>query len=132
VTDGAKEDAREPLTTKEGWARFVNADPIAPPVLSRGEVLALDEEALAAHDKARLDYHTRLAIVATPAIRQVASVGRRLVLLNRHQVSAAEASSSPAPPAAARPRPSPNLAVATRGPSAGATPMNPRVSPSST
>jgi hypothetical protein len=78
----------EPLTTKEGWARFVADDPKPPPELSREQRLALDEEARADHDAARLDYHTRLAIVATPTIRQVASTGRRLVLLNRHEVSA--------------------------------------------
>ena len=78
----------EPLTTKEGWARFVDSEPVAPPELSRGQVLALDEHARGAYDEQRLDHHTRLAIVATPAIRQVTSTGRRLTLLNRHQVSA--------------------------------------------
>ena len=88
MTDDAQEGTRELLTTKEGWVRFVDADHVAPPMPSRGEWLALDEEVQAAHGEARLDYHTQLAIVATPAIRQVASIGRRLVLLNRHQVSA--------------------------------------------
>jgi hypothetical protein len=78
----------EPLTTKEGWARFVADDPKPPPELSREQWLALDEETRADHDEVRLDYHTRLAIVATPTICQVASTGRRLVLLNRHEVSA--------------------------------------------
>lgn len=62
--------------------------PEAPARLRREQWLALDGEARADHDEARLDYHTRLAIVATPTIRQVASTGRRLVLLNRHEVSA--------------------------------------------
>ncbi len=81
------EAVHEPLTTKEGWARFVGADPKPPPELRREQWLALDGEARAGHDEARLDYHTRLPIVATPTIRQVASTGRRLVLLNRHEVS---------------------------------------------
>ena len=41
-----------------------------------------------AYDQDRLDYHSRLVVVATPVIRQVYATGRRLVLLNRHQVSA--------------------------------------------
>ncbi len=60
----------------------------SPARLRREQWLALDGEARADHDEARLDYHTRLAIVATATIRQVASTGRRLVLLNRHEVSA--------------------------------------------
>ena len=35
-----------------------------------------------------MDYHSRLIIVATPVINQIYAAGQRLVLLNRHQVSA--------------------------------------------
>ena len=84
VTSATGDDIREPLTTKEGWARFVDAEPVAAPDLTPQE----RDEARAAYEEARLDYHTQLAVVATPAIRQVTSTGRRLMLLNRHQVSA--------------------------------------------
>ncbi len=82
------DELHEPLTTKEGWARFVDDDPVAPPLGSQEWWLGLDPDARAAHDDARLDHHTRLGIVATPAIRSVTSTGRRLMLLNRHQISA--------------------------------------------
>jgi hypothetical protein len=39
-------------------------------------------------DEARLDYHTRLGVVATSPLRQVVHTGRRLMLLNRHTISA--------------------------------------------
>jgi Bacterial TniB protein len=71
--DSAAAVAYEPLTTKEGWRRFVSATH-APP--------AADDDL-----DARLGYHTRLAVVATPTVRAVTVAGRRLMLLNRHQVS---------------------------------------------
>ncbi|MGB7963287.1 MAG: ATP-binding protein, partial [Propionicimonas sp.] len=39
-------------------------------------------------DDARLSYHSRLAVVATPVVQQVSLIGRRLIVLNRHQISA--------------------------------------------
>jgi Bacterial TniB protein len=79
--------AHEPLTSKEGWRRFVNAidnqTSIAPaPAQGRAPAPASDE------DEARLTYHGRLAIVATPTVQQVTLTGRRLMVLNRHQISA--------------------------------------------
>lgn len=65
-----------PLTTKEGWHTFVDTD-------NSNEA---PDEALSAQQ--RLDYHARLVVVATPTIRSVFVTGRRLVLLNRHQISA--------------------------------------------
>jgi len=56
--------------------------------LSLHQWLALDDATRAGYDDSRLDHHTKLAVVATPAIQQVTSTGRRLILLNRHQVSA--------------------------------------------
>ncbi len=41
------------------------------------------------YDEARLDYHTRLGVVATSTLRHVVNTGRRLTLLNRHAISAA-------------------------------------------
>ncbi|MFX0574574.1 lipase family protein [Nocardia nepalensis] len=39
-------------------------------------------------DETRIDYHTRLTVIATPTMKAVAQKGRRLTLLNRHAVSA--------------------------------------------
>jgi hypothetical protein len=67
--------ADEPLTTKEGWARFVSRRPTPPD----GD---LDD------DEARIDYLSELVMVNTPAVAEVVACARRLVLLNRRQMSA--------------------------------------------
>lgn len=82
------EEERFPLTTREGWQRFVDADAGEPKLLTDGELELLAENQRIAYDQDRLDYHSRLIVVATPTIRQVYATGRRLVLLNRHQISA--------------------------------------------
>jgi hypothetical protein len=77
-----------PLTTKEGWQRFVDKEP-DPSNLLTGEALAgLDEVGRAAYDEARMEYHADLPLVNTPIIRQVIGTSRLLIQLNRHQVSA--------------------------------------------
>jgi Bacterial TniB protein len=80
--------ARQPLTTKEGWQRFVQAAPVAPPLLPIEQWQNLQGPQRAAYDQARIDHHARLVVVKTPTIRQVIHTGRQLVLLNRHQISA--------------------------------------------
>ena len=78
----------EPLTTKEGWRRFVDQPSDAPDLLDPAFVgSAADDRALVIED-ARLAYHSRLAVVATPTVQQVSLIGRRLIVLNRHQLSA--------------------------------------------
>ena len=76
----------EPLTTKEGWRRFVDSAD------GRPELPGHDSEPGpgSGHGQieARLSYHSRLAVVATPTVQQVALAGRRLMVLNRHQISA--------------------------------------------
>ncbi|MFI9228497.1 TniB family NTP-binding protein [Streptomyces rimosus] len=74
------------LTTKEGWQAFVAEHAEPPPPLAPGTVLDADE--LESYKEARIDYHTRSVIVATPTIRKVVTSGRKRILLNRHQVSA--------------------------------------------
>src|SRR6266540_5968833 len=76
------------LTTKEGWRRFVDDVPAPPALLGRSQREQLDPVERAGYQEHRLSYHARLIIVATPMIRQVVATGRRLVLLNRHQLSA--------------------------------------------
>ena len=78
----------DPLTTKEGWARFVDHQP-TPPELHNAVVLQqLSPPDRAGHDEARRDYHSDLPLVNTPTIQKVINTGRLLVQLNRHQVSA--------------------------------------------
>ncbi|MDH6112313.1 DNA transposition AAA+ family ATPase [Kitasatospora sp. MAP12-15] len=76
-----------PLTTKEGWRAFVDESPDSPPVIGPGTI-ALSPAELLSYEEARIDYHSRLVIVATPTIRQVVTSGRKRIVLNRHQVSA--------------------------------------------
>jgi hypothetical protein len=68
------EDRQRHLTTIDGWRCFVTDTPEPPEARLPDDV--------------RLDYHTRLTVVATSALRQVINAGRRLVLLNRHAISA--------------------------------------------
>jgi hypothetical protein len=77
-----------PLTTREGWQRFTDAGPAETGFLAAADLELLSDADRAAYDHDRADYHSRLVTVATPTVRQVFATGRRLVLLNRHQVSA--------------------------------------------
>jgi hypothetical protein len=86
LDDAVAPDA--PLTTKEGWRRFVDYKPEPPPALTPAELLALPRPGRAAHEQARRDYHAELPLVNTPTIRQVLNTGRLLVQLNRRQISA--------------------------------------------
>ncbi|WP_327374960.1 ATP-binding protein [Streptomyces sp. NBC_01216] len=81
------DDEHNPLTTKDGWRQFVDDAPVCPAMLSPRAFKALTEEKRLAYNEPRLDYHSRLVIVATPTVRNVFTTGRRLVLLNRHQIS---------------------------------------------
>ncbi|MFC9636809.1 TniB family NTP-binding protein [Streptomyces mirabilis] len=76
------------LTTREGWRRFT-ADPPSPPrLLTAREHAALADIEQDAYDDARLGHHARLLVVATSTVRHTVTCGRRLVLLNRHAISA--------------------------------------------
>lgn len=83
----APDDEHNPLTTKDGWKRFVDDTRACPQMLPLPAFKALSEEDLIAYNEPRLDYHSRLVVVATPTVRDVFTTGRRLVLLNRHQIS---------------------------------------------
>lgn len=88
VTPPDAHDAEHnPLTTKDGWRQFVDDAPVCPTMLSLRAFKALPEEKRFAYNEPRLDYHSRLVVVATPTVRNVFTTGRRLVLLNRHQIS---------------------------------------------
>jgi hypothetical protein len=77
-----------PLTTKEGWRRFVDKQPDPPALLSDAEQAALSTAQRVAYDEVRMEYHADLPLVNTPVIRQVVATSRLLIQLNRHQVSA--------------------------------------------
>lgn len=88
--DGDLLGGHEPLTTKEGWRRFVDqpidaGDLHDPSVVGHGELSESVNEMI---EDARLAYHSRLAVVATPTVQQVTLGGRRMIVLNRHQLSA--------------------------------------------
>lgn len=85
---GALLAADEPLTTKEGWRRFVDYQPEPPAPVEPVAVKALSRPHCAAAEEARRNYHGQLPLVNTPTIRQVLRTGRMLVQLNRGQISA--------------------------------------------
>ena len=84
----AEANLDNPLTTKEGWRRFVDKEP-APPTLHDDAALAtLSTAQRIGYDETRIEYHADLPLVNTPVIRQVVATSRLLIQLNRHQVSA--------------------------------------------
>jgi hypothetical protein len=74
------------LTTKEGWARWAH-QPTSAPELHPG-CRELGAAKRAAYDEARLDHHSNLIVVNTPTIREIITTVRRLLILNRRQISA--------------------------------------------
>lgn len=79
----------EPLTTKEGWRRFVDQPDHDIDLHEPTPGGPNDPESVGAvREDARLAYHSRLAVVATPTVKQVSLGGRRLIVLNRQQLSA--------------------------------------------
>jgi len=83
-----EQDLHQHLTTLEGWRRFIADAPTPPALLPTRAWMGLPEADRTGYDEARLDYHTRLRVVATSALRQVVHTGRRPTLLNRHALSA--------------------------------------------
>ncbi len=79
--DAATAEFHAPLTTKEGWRRFVDQTGATGPDPAASECPSGIEDS-------RLAYHSQLAVVATPAVQQITAAGRRLVVLNRQQLSA--------------------------------------------
>ncbi|WP_405981743.1 AAA family ATPase [Streptomyces sp. NBC_00158] len=82
------QDTQRHLTNLDGWRRFVEGPPLPPRRLTDAEYDALGDLEKAAFDEARLDHHAHLLVVATSTVRHTVASGRRLVLLNRHAISA--------------------------------------------
>lgn len=78
----------EPLTTKEGWRRFVDRAPAPVEMLDSATLGRLSADQRVAYDEARRLYHGDLPLANTPTIQKVISAARLLVQLNRNQVSA--------------------------------------------
>lgn len=77
-----------PLTTKEGWHRFVEHELLPPQLMSVDQRAALSKRELAREDDLRRECHAALPLANTPTIRKVIATSRLLIQLNRHQVSA--------------------------------------------
>ncbi|MGW4234949.1 hypothetical protein ACWEF9_37745 [Streptomyces sp. NPDC004980] len=88
LPDTVDTDAARPLTTREGCRAFASQRPSAPALLSEAEYAALSDTELDRYNEDRLDHHARLLVVATSTVRHTVTSGRRLILLNRHAVSA--------------------------------------------
>jgi len=84
----AQDEWHRHLTTLEGWRAFTTATTVPPELLAEQQWARLAEPDRSGYDEHRLDYHTRLGVVATSTLRQVVHAGRRLTLLNRHAISA--------------------------------------------
>ncbi|BCI90632.1 hypothetical protein NIIDMKKI_58380 [Mycobacterium kansasii] len=78
----------EPLTTKEGWRRFVDRTPVPVEVLDAAMLGRLSAEQRDAYDETRRVYHADLPLANTPTIQKVISTARLLAQLNRNQVTA--------------------------------------------
>ncbi|CAL9676191.1 hypothetical protein SUDANB150_07767 (plasmid) [Streptomyces sp. enrichment culture] len=80
-----------PLTTWQGWQRFATTDPVSPP--QPGDPPRSTDE--------RLAYHSAFVTIRTPALSQLATQVRTLMILGRHQQTTARPSLIVTGPAAA-------------------------------
>ncbi len=81
-------EADRQLNTLTGWRRFIDGPPTPPVLASRGAWQQMNPVKRDLYDESRLDHHARMLTVATPFVERTAICGRRLVLLNRHAISA--------------------------------------------
>jgi DNA replication protein DnaC len=86
--EGIESGADEPLTTRQGWRRFVDRQPTAPDLHNPATIELLTGSDREAYDEARRAYHADLPLANTPTIQKVISTARPLVQLNRNQISA--------------------------------------------
>ncbi|WAL75854.1 TniB family NTP-binding protein [Kitasatospora sp. YST-16] len=88
MTTPDADDPGQHLTTKEGWRRFTLGRPEAPQLPAPEQYALLAEPIRRNYDEIRIDHHARLMVVATSTVRHTVTTGRRLVMLNRHAISA--------------------------------------------
>ncbi|MFI6063273.1 TniB family NTP-binding protein [Streptomyces sp. NPDC051286] len=84
----ADAQANRQLTTLDGWRRFVASSPEPSVRMTTEELQRLSSMDRDLYDEARLDHHARMLVVATSFVEKTVTCGRRLVLLNRHAISA--------------------------------------------
>ncbi|OPC77597.1 ATP/GTP-binding protein [Embleya scabrispora] len=75
-----------PVTISE--RRFVDGTPEPTTRLLPAELRRLSATERGLYDEARMDHHARMLVVATSFVEKTVTCGRRLVLLNRHAISA--------------------------------------------
>ena len=112
--DPAGEHEHLQLTTLAGWRSFVTERPSVPDLLPEAIWSELEEDKRACYDDDRIDHHSRLLVVQTPAIRQVITSGRRLVQLNKNARYGRCGLMVSGPARPARPPPSPSSARPSR------------------
>lgn len=88
VAEGIYDETGRHLTTVDGWRRFIALAPTPPDLLSSSARRRLSKAEGDSYDESRLEHHARLLVVATSTVRHTVTCGRRLVLLNRHAISA--------------------------------------------
>jgi hypothetical protein len=81
-------EANRQLTTLDGWRRFIEIPPAPLALLSPDVLRRLSPAERDLYDDVRLDHHARMLVVATSFVEKTVVCGRRLVLLNRHAISA--------------------------------------------
>lgn len=81
-------EADRQLNTLTGWRRFIDGPPTPPVLASRSAWQQMNPAERDLYDESRLDHHARMLTVATSFVERTAICGRRLVLLNRHAISA--------------------------------------------
>lgn len=84
----ADAEANRQLTTLDGWRKFVAGSPEPPILLPPDNLQRLSTTDRNLYDEDRLDHHARMLVVATTFVEKTVTCGRRLVLLNRHAISA--------------------------------------------
>ncbi|MET7737723.1 hypothetical protein ABZT02_41450 [Streptomyces sp. NPDC005402] len=95
--DGGAAEPSWPLTTWQGWHQFVTTEPVTPH--QPGQPPRSLEQ--------RLAYHSAFVTIRTPAISQLATQVRTLMILGRHQQATARPSLIvPDPPQPAKRPPS--------------------------
>ncbi|MBC9718401.1 TniB family NTP-binding protein [Streptomyces sp. TRM66268-LWL] len=84
----ADAEAGRQLNTLTGWRRFIDSPPEPPALASRSARRRMSAPERDLYDEDRLDHHARMLTIATSFVEKTAICGRRLVLLNRHAISA--------------------------------------------
>lgn len=86
--DEADAEANRQLTTLDGWRKSLDDPPASPVLLSPDKLKRLSADERDLYDEDRLDHHARMLVVSTSFVEKTVVCGRRLVLLNRHAISA--------------------------------------------